>query len=56
MTGVPLTHEEEMERVALVRERDENERRHREIVLRLDALEQKRLGQAYRFRNSHEAT
>ena len=52
----PLTHEEELERVALVREREENERRHKQIVLRLAALEKKRLGQAYRFQNSHEAT
>ena len=51
-----LTHEEEVERVELYRERDENERRHTEIVLRLAALEKKRLGQAYRFQNSHEST
>lgn len=51
-----LTHEEELERVALVAEREENEKRHKQIVLRLATLEQKRLGQAYRFQNSHEHT
>lgn len=51
-----LTHEEELERIALARERDNNERRHMEIILRLAQLEKKRLGQAYRFQNSHEHT
>lgn len=51
-----LTHEEELERVSLYRERYENESRHKEIVVRLSELEKKRLGQAYKFQNSHEHT
>lgn len=51
-----LTLRESHERVALIREREENEKRHKEIVLRLAQLEMKRLGQAYRFQNSHEHT
>lgn len=51
-----LTHEEEVERRTLIRERAELERRHKEVFLRLATLEQKRLGQAYKFQNSHEHT
>lgn len=40
----------------LLRKREENEHRHKQIVLRLAALEKKRLGQAYKFQNSHEHT
>lgn len=46
-----LTQQDEIERLSLMRERDENERRHTEIVLRLAKLEQRRLGQAYRFQD-----
>lgn len=51
-----LNHWEQKEYKLLKEEREINERRHREIVIRLAQLEQKRLGQGYRFQNSHEHT
>lgn len=52
----PLTVIEQFKRTRLIHDRAENEARHKEIVIGLAQLEQKRLGQAYRFQNSHEFT
>lgn len=51
-----LSKEESIEVDALEKEREENEKRHKEITLRLAQLYQKGLGQAYKFQNSHEHT
>lgn len=53
---VTLSEGENKELELLEKEREENDKRHKEITLRLAQLYKKGLGQAYKFQNSHEHT